>query len=436
MFLPSEVLRSSEAERRLFARTDGVVVDLEEASAEVTLFRRACHALRRALSALTATVVTERRGERSSVAHHDSVLSARDELSKIGTEASGHRPDEGEMPVEARSAAFVVHAPRGIHARPAARLAAAATRLRATAYLHKGNRTARCTSVTELMVLEVAEGDEAWLSARGPQASEAICVLREMILRGLEHERPGVVPAPARLAPSVVPSHRELVSGVCASPGAASGVVKHLTRSAPAQVRESGTPDEEGVRLLTALEQAQSELRAEQTTFEARGQHQKLEIFAAHLALLADGELSGLALAATKGGATAAAAWGRAIVRVARLDAHEDARRSQRIEDVHDVGARVLRWLVRTSREPRGYGPDTVLVAEAFLPSTVAHLHRGNVAALVSAQAGATSQAAIIARSSGIPYLAGIGCAALAELHEGATVLVDAEQGVVLTIAC
>jgi phosphoenolpyruvate-protein kinase (PTS system EI component) len=235
----------------------------------------------------------------------------------------------------------------------------------------------------------------------------------------------------------LAPSDRVLVSGLCASPGAAAGVVKRLASGAPALLRESGNAEEEGLWLLGALEQARSELRAELTCFEAQNQSEKAEIFAAHLALLADETLSHLALAATKGGATAATAWGRAIdARVARLDAFKDARPGLSVDDVHDVGARVLRWLVRTSRAPAGHDPDTVLVAETFLPSTVAHLHRGNVAALVSSQGGATSPAAIIARSSGIPYLAGIGGAALAKLREGATVLVDAEHGVVLTIAC
>lgn len=233
------------------------------------------------------------------------------------------------------------------------------------------------------------------------------------------------------------PSDRELVSGSCASPGAAVGVVKRLVSGAPAQLRESGSPEGEALWLLGSLERAQSELKAELACFEAKNQPERSQIFAEHLALLADEALSRSALAATRRGATAATAWGRAIdARVARLDALKDARLGLSIDDVLDVGARVLRWLVRASRAPEGYEPDTVLVAEAFLPSTVAHLHRGNVAALVSSQGDATSHAAIIARSSAIPYLANIGSAALAKLQEGQTVLVDAEQGVVLTIAC
>jgi multiphosphoryl transfer protein len=232
------------------------------------------------------------------------------------------------------------------------------------------------------------------------------------------------------------PSERTLASGSCASPGAAIGIVKRLASGPPAQLRKSGNADEEGLWLLRALEQARSELRAELGSFESKKQTEKVRIFAAHLALLADAELSRVALVATRTGATAATAWGRAIdARVARLDALKDARLAPSVEDVHDVGARVLRWLVRTPREPRGYAPDTVLIAEAFLPSTVAHLDCGNVAALVSAHGNATSHAAVIARSSGIPYLAGVGSPALAKLHEGATVLVDAEQGAVLIIA-
>ena len=100
----------------------------------------------------------------------------------------------------------------------------------------------------------------------------------------------------------------------------------------------------------------------------------------------------------------------------------------QRAGDLTDVGHRVLMKLLGVSADRAAYAKGTVLVGDELTPSDVAYLDPAVIVGLATRHGGSTSHAAIIARSLGLPYVAGLGDG-VARLKTGANVVIDGEQG-------
>jgi phosphoenolpyruvate-protein kinase (PTS system EI component) len=113
----------------------------------------------------------------------------------------------------------------------------------------------------------------------------------------------------------------------------------------------------------------------------------------------------------------------------AALAALEDPTLAARAEDVRSLGRRAAR--LAAGEGPEGWADSgAVVLADDLGPADVAELAEHAVA-VVLARGGTTAHAAIVARSLGIPMVVGAG-PQLAEVPEGATVVVDADTGVVL----
>ena len=74
-----------------------------------------------------------------------------------------------------------VTAPAGLHARPAAAIAAAAARFRSDIQLHNDGREADAKSVLLLLTLDVREGAHVVITAQGPDADEAVAALAKLV---------------------------------------------------------------------------------------------------------------------------------------------------------------------------------------------------------------------------------------------------------------
>ncbi|MGL4464217.1 MAG: phosphoenolpyruvate--protein phosphotransferase, partial [Planctomycetia bacterium] len=105
----------------------------------------------------------------------------------------------------------------------------------------------------------------------------------------------------------------------------------------------------------------------------------------------------------------------------------------ERVVDLRDVVARVLRRLDQADQDgdllPVN-GP-VVLVAEELFPSQTVRLGRLRIAGIVTERGGATSHAAVIARSLGIPAVSGV-VDLLKKVRTGDLIAVDGREGLVL----
>lgn len=103
-----------------------------------------------------------------------------------------------------------------------------------------------------------------------------------------------------------------------------------------------------------------------------------------------------------------------------------------RATDLEDVLHRLLRCMEGLPASTNDWsGPPAVLIAEELHPSDAAQLHPDHTLAIVTQTGGETSHAAIIARSFGIPSVAGVPDITNL-ICSGDTVIVDAVNGVVI----
>ena len=388
-----------------------------------------------AKSLLTQIVIANPERVSSWERAHGIVQAGKDTLFSVTLGAVNDVASEGGKTVT--SPAVVIPNPTGLHARPAAVLANIAKGFQSTLKIQIEDRTANARSVTAILALEVQRGAKVQVIASGPDAAAAAEKLAKVLAEGCGDEgcTPAPAPATTTVAPSAAPPPRRNSAdpnvglGVSASPGLAVGEVFQL-RHVEIQVTETGdNVDAERKRLAAALAEAQAQLSALRAQLHAKAEPAKAAIFAAHEELLSDPDLLEVVESAVAKGKSAAFAWKKAVTTHAdRLAALRNQLLAQRANDLRDVGLRVLSILTGSEVKQPEYKPNTILVAEDLTPSDTAALDRTRVSGFCTARGGATSHVAILARSLGIPALAGIEPAAL-ELANGTPVILDGNKG-------
>lgn len=332
------------------------------------------------------------------------------------------------------SDAILIPNPTGLHARPAAVLASLAKGFQSSIKLQFGDRQANARSVTAIMGLDVTQGSKVQVLASGPDAKAAVQKLAAALAAGAGDEVGK--PAPVAASPGVSPAASarkstdpNLLIGTSASTGLAVGEVFQL-RQEDIRVSEAGSGvDAERRKLADAVAAAQAQLAALRAPLQTKRDAAKAEIFAAHEGLLSDPDLLEIAESAITKGKSAAFAWkGAFSTHAERLAGMSNQLLAQRANDVRDVGLRVLALLTGTSLAKPEYPPNSVLIAEDLTPSDTAAMDRTRVMGFCTTRGGATSHVAIIARSLGLPALAGIDPAAL-EVPNGTLVILDGKKG-------
>src|SRR5437667_4976412 len=329
---------------------------------------------------------------------------------------------------------------QGLHARPAATVAAAAKGFRADVRLLRGADAANAKSVTAILLLATRPNDAIRVSASGPDAAAAVSALAALLAAGSGESEATAEAAsgPARGAPvTAAPAPAEgptrstdprKLLGVSASPGLVLGKVAQLRR-ASIHVEERGAGIErERAHLDVALERARQQIEAQRAADIGAAS----KILDAHLELLADPELIDLAVAGLADGRSGAYAWREAYSSYAtRLESLASSLLRERAGDVRDVGGRVLGLLAGVTTGPIECAPGSILIAEEFSPSETSSLDAGKVQGLCTTGGGPTSHAAIIARALGIPAVCGVDRAALG-LADGTPVVLDGTEGFLL----
>lgn len=328
--------------------------------------------------------------------------------------------------------------PLGLHARPAAALAAAAKTFASELKLTRqadGERaaaTANARSVVAIMGLATRRGDTLTLEARGPDAERAIEILATLLSNGSGEDisasesppiaalRPPQTPLPS---PQSARAEDGLLQGICASPGLVVGKIFHLRRAVIAITERSENPDTENAALDQALSTVGANLAAQAAN---DNNHARRQILKAHQELLDDPELKDVALAGIKQGQTAAFAWRTAVQQQsAVLERLDNALLRERATDLRDVGRQVLALLAGVEEVAGDVPFGSILIAEELTPSDTARFKPGSVVGFCTTSGGATSHVAILARSLGLPAICGISPTALG-LADGSTAILDA----------
>ena len=393
---------------------------------------------RSAPSLLTQVLVTNRERIRAMTVATGLVDAGRSVI--LDVELAAAPAVDGAPATEATAVSADIRLPnrQGLHARPAAVVAAAAKAFRADIRLLRGADAANAKSVTSILLLATNPHDAIRVSATGPDAAAAVSALAELLACGSgesqasgESAVPAAGPVPAAVAAPAIPAaptDPRKLAGVSASPGVALGKVAQVRRTAISVAEQGAGLERERAHLDAALTRARQQISAQQ----AANSGAASRILDAHLELLADPELIDLAVAGLAGGRSAGFAWREAYSRyAARLEALASALLRERAGDVRDVGGRVLGLLAGVTTAPLEFAPGSILIADELTPSETASLDAGRVLGLCTTGGGPTSHAAILARALGLPAVCGVDRAAL-ELEDGTAVLLDGTGGTVL----
>ena len=333
------------------------------------------------------------------------------------------------------SGPIVVEAEHGIHARPAAALADTARRYKSVVeIIRPSGKAADAKSVVALLGLEIERGDSIRIVARGADANEAVEALGSAARAafGRTEEKPLAAPAEKIAIPTPVATGQDgpgVLRGVSASPGLAIGEVAKLVRPV-VQVEEYAVDSAlERQQLHEAVAATRSDIEAES----AEAGESQGEILLAHRIILEDPLLVTEAEKWIGLGKSAGWAW-QAAARSCeeRIRSLKSGLLAGRAADIEDVALRVLWRLVGVEAQLPELTDQSILVAEDLPPSILISLDRAKLAGFATVRGGPTSHVAILARSMGMPAVAGLPVAALA-LPEHEELVLNGDDGLLET---
>ena len=234
---------------------------------------------------------------------------------------------------------------------------------------------------------------------------------------------------------SRVPERR--LVGIPAADGVAEGSAHLLVNSLVVEERRIAVEEVESelLRLHRAVDTAEARFLALAAELQAQGKHAALEIVTAYRLMLRSPEIAGAARRKVADEAHGAE-WAvrQAIDHMrATFDAMEDAYLRERGRDVQAVGEQLLRALLGLPDVSAGQGRvrGAIAVAFDFSPLEVVRLVNDGAIGLVTETGGRSSHAAILARSFGIPFTAGV-VDVCAKLLPGSRLVLDGGLGVVV----
>lgn len=320
----------------------------------------------------------------------------------------------------------------GFHARPAAQFSTAARKFGSQIRLHCRGKTANVKSLVSLMGLALEKGSVVQLEADGVDAQEALTALSALLGSEMEEKTDNVLPQKEMVPSGFIPplSAFNQLTGIPASPGIAVGSLCHLKR-AHIEIAETGLSiTEEQLCFEKAVADIQKKLESVRAEATRKTGSKNAAIFDAHQGFLADPDLLDAVRQSIHLGKSAAYAWQKAYLeQVRQLEALDNEMFAARADDLREVGFNVLLLLTGTEATSVEYAPGTILLAENLGPSDTMGLDPERVVGFCTAQGGATSHVAILARSLGIPAIVGMGAVLLAK-KEGQRAILDGNAGV------
>lgn len=331
------------------------------------------------------------------------------------------------------SAIALVRNEGGLHARPAAEIAALAATFSSTISLAvPGKPPAPAASPLSISILIAKPGTEVQVSAAGDDADAAVRAIAALIEGGFGEPLVTAAPTstPALLAEAAEPDRGSGPLGV--SSGRVVGPVAVLVHA----IAEPSTTVIMAPPARAAAAQIVTDaLRATAAQYRERAaatEGHRAEVLAATAAIADDAVLHDAASRAVheRGVSPERAVWD-AIARLVADYRAAGGSMLDRITDLHDVRDRAIAAI--TGVEPPGL-PERrepyILIADDLAPADTVTLDPSRCLALVTEQGGPTSHTAIIARELGLPAVVGVlGATGIAD---GTLVLVDGDTGEVI----
>jgi phosphotransferase system enzyme I (PtsP) len=226
----------------------------------------------------------------------------------------------------------------------------------------------------------------------------------------------------------------QVLRGSGTSPGFAFGTANLMDEHPATTEAPSAAPTDPSGE-LARLEKALEETRVQTVLLEQRVAGRLAEsdagIFHTHLMVLEDrGFLEKLRLEVARGHGAATAVKVAVAEYLEAFGRMEDPYLRERAADIRDIGRRILAHLAGRGTPDPALSAEGIIVAAELLPSDMAAIDPARVRGIVTERGEATSHAAIMARSLGIPALMGAR-GALRAIAQGDRLILDANSSCV-----
>lgn len=320
----------------------------------------------------------------------------------------------------------------GLHARPAAQFVGTTAKFQAQIWVQNlttGSQPVRGDSINQVATLGVRQGHELAISATGTDADAALAALQALIATNFGEE--DKIPSPPLGENIATPPSPGELSGIAASPGVAIAPIFHYqpTIFTSAQYHVDNV-EIEWQRLQTAIQTAKQEIQTLFSQASIQIGDAEAAIFDAHLLFLADPVLlEAVHHRIQEHRINAEAAWQAVVDEVASsYRTLNDAYLQERVDDVVDVGQRVLRLLTGNVATGLDLSAPAILVATDLTPSDTVGLDPQKILGICTTSGSPTSHSAIIARNLGIPAVLGMDAQVL-QVENGTIMALDGESG-------
>jgi multiphosphoryl transfer protein len=347
-------------------------------------------------------------------------------------------PSIAEGAGDTKEAEVVVRNVAGLHARPAAELAALAASFTAQLTLATSTRgPVDAASPIGIATLGAGPGTLVRIAGRGPRAVEAIEAVRALIDSGfgeeLDTNQAEVASTSASQGdvaagqPSPPPASASTPLGV--SSGRVVGPIAVMVHAAHEPDPDARLSDAERESGCTRLREAMLAVASDLHEHAAALSGQRRDVLAATAAMAADPALHRAteALVRNVGLTPERAVWAE-LGRTADQYRELGGRMAERVTDLRDVRDRViarLRGVERPGVPERAH--PFILVADDLAPVDTVGLDPALCLAIVTEHGGPTSHTAILARELGLPAVVGV--AGATAIADGTVVLVDGDTG-------
>jgi phosphoenolpyruvate-protein phosphotransferase/dihydroxyacetone kinase phosphotransfer subunit len=361
-------------------------------------------------------------------------------IDQIGGEEGGAAPEGVAAQVEVQPAAeevvLTLKNLHGLHARPAARFVQTAASFKASVRVRNqttGKGPVSAKSLNALATLGAVRDHQIVVSADGPDASQALQALQTLVEGNFGERAEAEAPPPKPVARPAA-SAKGTLQAVPTSEGIALGpIYKYRPQLPPVPQERTEDPAREWDRLERALQATGEAIRKRRAQLATSLGEAELAIFDAHLLILQDPELqTQVHRLIFEEHQNAAAAWNdQARETAARYQALDDPYLKQRAADVLDVGNQVLFALAdKADMQSIELPEPVILFANELTPTETSQLDMRRVLGLLTVQGGPTSHSAILARTLGIPAIAGVSLA-LEKLKDGTLLAMDGFDGTI-----
>ncbi len=291
----------------------------------------------------------------------------------------------------------------GLHARPAAAFVQTAGRFTSAievANLTAGRGPSSARSLTSLSLLNIRKGDRIKVVCRGGDCQAALQAIRDLASAGFGEKIEGEpLPKSTTIAPPTGTRGFPGSDGIAIGPLIALQAAEVVIDDVPA-----GDAATESANLTNAMNAVREQLQS------ANSQSGANAILEAQALILSDpAVMKNLHSALRNDKLTAARAWANVTRELAaEYEAMDDAYLRERAADIRDIAQRVLRQMKGIDSHPP-ICPETpaILFTDELLPSEASVCDPKHVLGVITAKGSATSHAAILMRTLGIPMVVG-----------------------------